>query len=103
MTIKRKAKHTVGRRRDSKNAKGLDLFVRHYDRLRDLPALIPLWPRELRDTSQSGHLKLLSKLRQALRHERQRGLSGHWSYNVARHKALLDAYRYETQQARKSG
>ena len=66
-----------------------------YDHDRDLPRLIPLWPKDLQDRSPSARIKLLGKLRQALRQERRRGTSGHWTYSVSRHKALLDAYRCE--------
>jgi hypothetical protein len=34
-------------------------------------------------------------LRRALRAERQRGIGGHWSYDLARHAQLLHAYRAE--------
>lgn len=50
---------------------------------------------ELSDRSKVGRLRLISKLRRALRQERQRGISGHWAYSLGRHKALLDAYRSE--------
>ncbi len=64
-------------------------------RARALVTLIPLWTEELNDTSNAGRLKILSKLRRALRVERQHGARGHWSYDLARHKAMLDAYRRE--------
>jgi hypothetical protein len=31
-----------------------------------------------------------------LRVERQRGIAGHWTYDLARHARLLRAYRAET-------
>ena len=68
-----------------------------YVRQKDLPSLIPLWPWEI--TSLAGRLKLLATLRKALRAERLRGLHGHWSYDLARHLALLAAYRHETKEA----
>ncbi len=67
-----------------------------YVRARDLPKLVPLWPSELRTMSRADHARLLAKLRRALRLERQRGLGGHWSYDLARHAQLLRAYRAET-------
>lgn len=70
-----------------------------YERVRDLPSLIPLWPSEVADTSLEGRLKLMAALRKALRAERLRGLQGHWSYDLARHRALLAAYRQETKEA----
>jgi hypothetical protein len=41
----------------------------------------------------SRYARLLARLRCALRRERQRGLSGHWTYDLARHAQLLRAYR----------
>nr|PZN85721.1 MAG: hypothetical protein DIU57_06060 [Pseudomonadota bacterium] len=66
-----------------------------YDRKRDLPGLLALWPWEIEDTSLEGHRRLVDLLRRALRQERQRGLKGHWTYDVARHARLLSAYKCE--------
>jgi hypothetical protein len=66
-----------------------------YVRLRDLPKLIPLWPHELADHSPEGCRQVLAKLRSALRAERRRALSGHWSYDLNRHLGLLSAYKGE--------
>ena len=66
-----------------------------YVRARDLPKLIGLWPAEIADTSRSGTARLIAKLKRALREERQRGLAGHWSYDLARHSQLLEAHRRE--------
>jgi hypothetical protein len=66
-----------------------------YVRARDLPRLIPLWPQELNDESHEGGLRVLAKLRRALRAERRRALSGHWSYDLNRHLGLLSAYKGE--------
>jgi hypothetical protein len=66
-----------------------------YVRARDLPKLVPLWPSEIKTTTQAEHARLLAKLRRALRAERQRGLGGHWTYDLARHAQLLRAYRAE--------
>src|SRR5512134_3483444 len=62
---------------------------------RDLPRLLALWPHEIEDPSPAAHVRLVTKLRAALRAERQRGLSGHWTYDLARHRQLLAAYRAE--------
>lgn len=67
-----------------------------YKRASELPKLLPLWPCEIADTSQSGRLRVVAKLRRALRAERQRGLAGHWTYDLARHRQLLAAFRAET-------
>lgn len=66
-----------------------------YRRAVDLPKLIPLWPHEIADRSPAGRQRLLMRLRAALRAERQRGLAGHWTYDLARHTQLLAAYRAE--------
>lgn len=58
-----------------------------------LARLVPLWPWEVEAASEAGRLRLLSRLRRALRDERRRGLAGHWAYDLARHRQLLDAYR----------
>jgi len=72
-----------------------DAGARIYLRVRDLPKLIALWPRELADESPEGRLHVLGKLRRALRAERRRALSGHWSYDLNRHLGLLSAYKAE--------
>jgi hypothetical protein len=66
-----------------------------YDRARDLPKLLPMWPHELETPTAGDHARLLARMRAALRRERQRGLAGHWAYDLARHAALLRAYRAE--------
>jgi hypothetical protein len=66
-----------------------------YERARDLPRLLPLWPHEMQTPSASDHARLLARMRCALRRERQRGLAGHWTYDLARHAQLLRAYRAE--------
>jgi Family of unknown function (DUF6477) len=66
-----------------------------YLRSRDLPRLIALWPHELDDQTPEGGLHVLAKLRRALRAERRRALSGHWSYDLNRHLGLLSAYKGE--------
>lgn len=60
-----------------------------------LTGLIALWPSELADKTIAGRLRVIAKLRSALRAERQRGIAGHWCYSLARHKALLSVYREE--------
>ncbi len=66
-----------------------------YERARDLPRLLPLWPHEMETPCASYHARLLAMMRCALRRERQRGLAGHWTYDLARHAQLLRAYRAE--------
>ena len=61
-----------------------------------LARLLPLWPHELDDTSSAGRERRVALLRRALRLERQRGLAGHWTYDLSRHSGLLACYRTET-------
>jgi hypothetical protein len=68
-----------------------------YCRATDLPKLVGLWPAEIADCSREGRKRLVAKLKRALRQERLRGLSGHWTYDLARHSQLLEAYRIEVQ------
>jgi hypothetical protein len=89
--------------RDDRPASASAIDVAHaaiasgaYMRSRDLPRLVPVWPHELATQTPADHLRLLAKLRRALRAERQRGLAGHWAYDLARHAHLLRAYRCET-------
>jgi hypothetical protein len=56
---------------------------------------LALWPRELEDETLPARLRIVAKLRGALRAERQRGLAGHWTYDLARHVELLRVYRQE--------
>jgi hypothetical protein len=66
-----------------------------YQRRRDLPRLLPLWPHEVDPKNVAEHARLLARIRRALRLERMRGVGGHWAYDLARHAALLRAYRAE--------
>jgi hypothetical protein len=66
-----------------------------YVRSRDLPRLLALWPHEIEDRSEGGRLRLLARLRRALRAERRRARAGHWSYDLNQHLGLLSAYKGE--------
>lgn len=66
-----------------------------YERNRDLPALLALWPWEIDASGIAGQRRLVALLRRALRVERQRGIAGHWTYDLARHARLLQAYKAE--------
>jgi hypothetical protein len=65
------------------------------DRRAAIARVLPVWPHELEDTSHSARLRIVAKLRRALRAERGRGVSGHWTYDLARHVQLLRVYRQE--------
>ena len=67
----------------------------HYDRARDLPALLPIWPDELKELTAEGHHRLIQRLRRTLREERRRGLAGSWTYDLARHARLYRALQAE--------
>jgi hypothetical protein len=68
---------------------------RGYSRQADLVRLLPLWPEELADLSVAGRSRLVVMLERALRLERQRGISGHWTYDLSRHAHLMAALRFE--------
>jgi len=71
-----------------------------YNRIEQLPRLIGLWPHELKDCSQAASERIVALLRKALRGERQRGIGGHWTYDVNRHLALSEALREENERLR---
>ena len=66
-----------------------------HERAAELARLVPLWPSEIADTSRAGRARLVATLYRALKAERRRGVGGHWSYDLARHAALLAAWRRE--------
>ena len=66
-----------------------------YERDRHLPRVIPVGPDEIADVSPGGRTAILRKLARALRAERNRGRSGHWTYDLNRHIALRQAYAAE--------
>lgn len=71
-----------------------------YERSRDLPRLIPLWPIPCDDDGENASLYVIARLRAALRAERRRGRAGHWTYDLARHAALVQAYKAEMKRLR---
>ena len=71
------------------------IAARPYDRLSQLPRLIGLWPSEMQDYSAAGTSRILALLRKALRLERSRGRSGHWTYDLNRHLALAESVKAE--------
>lgn len=66
-----------------------------YERRRDLPRILPVWPHEIEDLSVAAHRALVNRLQRALRAERQRGIAGCWTYDLARHANLARALRTE--------
>lgn len=69
-----------------------------YVRRRDLPGLMPMWPAEIEDTSETGRAHIVERLRNALRAERRRGLAGHWTYDLGRHAGMLRALSKEAEE-----
>lgn len=68
-----------------------------YERARDLPRLIRLDPFEkIADTADAARA-ILIRLRRALRAERSKARSAHWTYDLNRHIALRQAYRAEVE------
>ena len=67
---------------------------------RDLPRLVPVLAGEHRASTLAEHGRLVAMLRRALRIERRRGIAGEWSYDLARHALLLEAYHIERDQLR---
>jgi hypothetical protein len=55
----------------------------------------------MQDYSAAGTLKILAMLRKALRLERSRGRSGHWTYDLNRHRALAESLKAEREHLRK--
>lgn len=68
-----------------------------YDRARDLPRLARIEAGDaLAETPESAEL-IVARLERALRAERNRARSGHWTYNLNRHIALRQAHRAEAE------
>ena len=67
-----------------------------YDRTLALPRLIALDPRELSSDGPELRRRIVTRLTRALRAERRRGRAGHWTYDLNRHIALLQALQAET-------
>ena len=68
-----------------------------YQRTRDLPRLARVLPGEIAAESAEGLAVILTRLERALRAERNRAKSGHWTYDLNRHIALRQAYLAERQ------
>lgn len=72
-----------------------------YDRDRVLPRLIPIDPWDLERGGAALGETVRRRLAKALRLERGRGLSGHWTYDLNRHIALAQALAAETRKRRR--
>ena len=79
----------------SRRIVGIRPPTNRYNRASDLVRLLPLWPEELADNSLAGRTRLVQMLERALRAARQRGVGGHWAYDLSRHANLMWALRAE--------
>lgn len=66
-----------------------------YDRARHLPGLARATPQEIASGEPAVGRNILGRLMRALRAERRRGRAGHWSYDLNRHIALMQAITAE--------
>lgn len=57
--------------------------------------IIPLTEAERSDLTPAGRRAVIARLERALRAERRRGISGHWTYDLSRHLALKQALASE--------
>ncbi len=67
-----------------------------YERERDLPRLVRIEPRSLGAETIGDVETIVARLERALRAERNRARSGHWTYDLNRHIALRQAHLAET-------
>jgi hypothetical protein len=81
-------------------ARAIDETVRAgaeaYDRLRDLPKLARIDIGICVADNAESAAAIVARLQSALRAERNRARSGHWTYDLNRHIALAQAYRAES-------
>lgn len=77
----------------------LDATVRagaiRYERARHLPRLIRAGPDEYAGDDAETARAIVARLVHALNAERRRGRSGHWTYDMNRHIALMQALAAE--------
>ena len=66
-----------------------------YQRKRHLPRILPVAAEFLEAATEADRRALLARIARALRHERNRGRAGHWTYDPNRHIALAQAYAGE--------
>ncbi len=72
-----------------------------YDRGRDLPALIRVDPFAAVADNAEAVAAIVARLERALRAERKRARSGHWTYDLNRHIALLQAFLAESERLKR--
>ncbi len=89
----RRSEH--GARAAQSVARAIAVGVEAYERARHLPRILPVGPGEAADHSEAGRRAIVMRLARALRAERNRGRAGHWTYDLNRHIALMQAYAAE--------
>ena len=94
---RRKGRETAGMRCPAKRAvvAAVKAGATAYDRARDLPALIRSDPFAPPPDNAEGVAAIVARLERALRAERNRARSDHWTYDLNRHIALAQAHRAE--------
>lgn len=68
-----------------------------YNRRRDLPALVRADPFMPMPETPDAVANVVGRLERALRAERRRARSGHWTYDLNRHIALRQAFLAESE------
>lgn len=96
-----KKKVTLRDLRTKKTHQTIPINDHIYDRQKDLPRLIPLWPEELTDHTKVGTKKIIEKIYIALQVERRKAKTSHWSYNLTKHIGLLAALKAEQKNMQK--
>jgi hypothetical protein len=66
-----------------------------FERRLYLPRVLAIGPGELDDPGEEAARRIVRRLAAALRSERTRGRAGHWTYDLNRHVALIQAYKAE--------
>ena len=59
-----------------------------------LARYLQLWQCEVDALVDRDRQRLIACLQSLLRIERQRGISGHWTYDIARHRLLRDSLKH---------
>lgn len=65
-----------------------------YNRNREIPNVIPVYPSELA-TDLMSRCRLVAKLKRACAAEWQRGVDGHWTYDKGRHQGMINVLDQE--------
>jgi hypothetical protein len=94
-SVDRREAGAIGVRAAAAAQRTIRAGAERYQRVRDLPKLARLDPAELSTETIERAEKIVSCLMRALRAERSRARSGHWTYDLNRHIALRQAYLAE--------